>query len=322
MGTQSGQIPQFRSDLPAAMSTPMRKSWLRTNWLWLLGGFAVCMVLLISGIVMLVFGAIRGSDVAKAATAAAQSNAAVQQSLGAPIEEGFFVSGSINVTDSSGDADLSVPISGPKGKATVYVTGRKTAGAWDYSLMQAVIAGTGKRIDLLAATAPSAAAVSPVPQPAVPADSAVASADPPPSSVAPSSGLASDFIQSQDSTTSGIVAELTQATRSEGVLTIKVRFRNTSNKPGSVTFTHWNATAADDQNFYVTAGNKKYFMLQDADGTALSTNSTGNGVGANLDPGNTFVWWAKYPAPPVDVKKFNFMMPITTPFEDVPITDK
>jgi hypothetical protein len=41
-----------------------------------------------------------------------------------------------------------------------------------------------------------------------------------------------------------------------------------------------------------------------------------------LDPGKTYLWWAKYPAPPAEVKKINFMMPITSPFEDVPITDK
>jgi hypothetical protein len=133
---------------------------------------------------------------------------------------------------------------------------------------------------------------------------------------------AADVIQTQDANTDGIVAELTECRRSEGVLTIKIRFRNTSDKPGSLTFTHWNASGQDNPKFYVTAGNKKYFMLADSDGTVLSTNSTGNGVDANIIPGKTFLWWAKYPAPPADVKKINFMMPVASPFEDVPITDK
>ena len=133
---------------------------------------------------------------------------------------------------------------------------------------------------------------------------------------------AADVIQTQDANTDGIVAELTECRRSEGVLTIKIRFRNTSDKPGSLTFTHWNASGQDNPKFYVTAGNKKYFMLADSDGTVLSTNSTGNGVDANIAPGKTFLWWAKYPAPPADVKKINFMMPVASPFEDVPITDK
>ena len=139
---------------------------------------------------------------------------------------------------------------------------------------------------------------------------------------APPAAQAADVIQAQDANVDGIVAELTACQRSEGVLTIKIRFRNTSDKPGSLTFTHWNASGADNPKFYVTAGNKKYFILADSDGTVLSTNSTGNGVNADIAPGKTFLWWAKYPAPPADVKKINFMMPVTSPFEDVPITDK
>jgi hypothetical protein len=139
---------------------------------------------------------------------------------------------------------------------------------------------------------------------------------------APPAAQPSDVIQTQDANADGVVAEITQCRRSEGVLTIKVRFRNNSDKQRHLVFTNWNATAADNPKFYVTAGNKKYFLLADSDGTVLSTNSTGNGVDATLDPGKTFLWWGKYPAPPADVKKINFMMPVATPFDDVPITDK
>jgi hypothetical protein len=139
---------------------------------------------------------------------------------------------------------------------------------------------------------------------------------------APQVAQAADVIQTQDANTDGIVAEITECRRSEGVLTIKIRFRNNSEKPGTLTFTHWNAAGQDNPKFYVTAGNKKYFMLADSDGTVLSTNSTGNGVDASIAPGKTYLWWAKYPAPPADVKKINFMMPVASPFDDVPITDK
>jgi hypothetical protein len=139
---------------------------------------------------------------------------------------------------------------------------------------------------------------------------------------APPAAQSSDVIQTQDANVDGVVAEITQCRRSEGVLTIKVRFRNNSDKQKHLVITSWNATAFDNPKFYVTAGNKKYFLLADSDGTVLSTNSNGNGVDATLDPGKTFLWWGKYPAPPADVKKINFMMPVATPFDDVPITDK
>jgi hypothetical protein len=131
-------------------------------------------------------------------------------------------------------------------------------------------------------------------------------------------------IQTQDTTSQGVVAELTECRRQEGVLTIKVRFRNTSNKPSNLTLTHYMKSGEDDPKFYVTAGNKKFFMLKDSEGTYLTSNSVNDtfGVEVKLDPGQTFLWWAKYPAPSADVKKINFMMPVTPPFEDVPITDK
>ena len=128
-------------------------------------------------------------------------------------------------------------------------------------------------------------------------------------------------IQTQETTTSGIVAEFTECRRSEGVLTIKVRFRNNSTKQSHLKFTNWNAPG-DNEKFYVTADKKKYFMLKDSEGTYLSSNSASNPAELNLEPGQTFLWWAKYPAPSADVKKINFMMPVTPPFEDVPITDK
>jgi hypothetical protein len=128
-------------------------------------------------------------------------------------------------------------------------------------------------------------------------------------------------IQTQETNQEGLVAEFTECRRSENVLTIKVRFRNTSTKPSHLKFTNWNAPG-DNEKFYVTAGNKKYFMLKDSEGTYLSSNSASNPAELNLEPGQTFLWWAKYPAPSADVKKINFMMPVTPPFEDVPITDK
>lgn len=166
---------------------------------------------------------------------------------------------------------------------------------------------------------PSSAATAPAaPQASQPSAPLPASAALP----APSAAEQSSVIQTQDTNVEGVVGELTECQRSEGVLTVKVRFRNTSSKPGSLTFTHWNASGQDNPKFYVTAGDKKYFMLADSDGTVLSSNGTGNGVAADLDAGKTYLWWAKYPAPSAEAKKINFMTPLTAPFEDVPITDK
>lgn len=118
------------------------------------------------------------------------------------------------------------------------------------------------------------------------------------------------------------MAEFTECRRYEGVLNIKIRFHNTSNKP--INFRVLPTAGSDDYpRFFVTAGNKKYFILKDSEGTFLAVQPVNGIIGtATPEPGRSILWWAKYPAPPADVKKINYITPVTPPFEDVPITDK
>ena len=100
----------------------------------------------------------KSSDVYKEALARAKASPAVAEALGTPIKAGYFTSGNINVSGPSGDAELSIPISGPKGQATIYLEARKSAGEWAFSLLEVEIVETKERIDLLQAlTAPTSA---------------------------------------------------------------------------------------------------------------------------------------------------------------------
>jgi hypothetical protein len=340
MNTMPNQISHAAVS-PSFTPAPPRKGWFSRNWKWLVPTFLIVFFGLPLALIGTVFAAMKNSDVAKEALLRAQANPLLVQKLGRPIEAGWLVSGSINVSGASGDADLTVPISGPKGQGKIYVTAHKGAGAWDYQVMVAAIEGSNQRINLLSEATAGAEvpATPPIPQgqpaegtPSVetqPATPASQPADPPSASTsaaaaAPAADQAA-VIQSQETTAQGIVAEITECRRKEGVLTIKARFRNTSNKTAHLTLIRY-PPEGDHERFYVTAANKKYFILKDSDGINLSSNSVGNDVGnsvkLNLEPGQTFLWWAKYPAPSADVKKINFMMPVTPPFEDVPITDK
>jgi hypothetical protein len=82
-----------------------------------------------------------------------RASAAVSAALGTPIKEGFFTSGSVNVSGPSGKAELAIPISGPKGSATVYVEAAKSMGQWSFSKLVVAIEGgeegRNSRIDLL-----------------------------------------------------------------------------------------------------------------------------------------------------------------------------
>jgi len=117
----------------------------------------------------------------------------------------------------------------------------------------------------------------------------------------------------------GVVAEIVQCKRDSGVLSIRMRLRNTGDNEVSVSLIH----LGNYDQYYFTAGSKKYFVLRDSDKTPLATqiNASDSGVVVTIAKGGSYVWYAKYPAPPDDQKKINYYTPLTPPFEDIPITD-
>lgn len=127
-------------------------------------------------------------------------------------------------------------------------------------------------------------------------------------------------IQSQDINAPGFAADLIEAKRSDGVLSVKVRLKNTGAKAEHVKI----YTLTKIEAFYVQAEGKKYFVLRDTEKVPLATptDSYDGTLTPSVAPGASFTWWAKFPAPPANVKKFNFYWPLGAPFDDVPITDK
>jgi len=100
-------------------------------------------------IATIVFGAIKSSDAYKTALTKAKADPRVVSALGSPITDGFFVWGKTNVSGTSGQADMTVPISGPQGNGTIYFVASKFAGKWTFSKLMVEIEKTGKRIDLI-----------------------------------------------------------------------------------------------------------------------------------------------------------------------------
>ncbi len=134
---------------PAATNAlPPRPGWWSRNWKWciptgcltllgLIAAFAAC-------IVFFVFGLLKSTDVYQTALARAKANAEVQQALGTPIKEGWYLTGNTHVNGPSGSAD----ISGPNGSGTIYAVATKSAGEWSYSQLEVEIAATKNRIPL------------------------------------------------------------------------------------------------------------------------------------------------------------------------------
>lgn len=142
------------------MSTPpyplrpelMKKSWLERNPLWKIPLGCLTLILLFA-----VFGAIvvtvivtsfRSSEVYHQAWARTTQNTQVLARIGEPIKAAWFISGQLNVSGSTGNADLSIPISGPRGRGVIRAVARKN-GVWRFSCLEVDIAGQPEKIDLL-----------------------------------------------------------------------------------------------------------------------------------------------------------------------------
>jgi TPR repeat protein len=105
-------------------------------------------ILGIGGIGYFVFRSVRLSEAYRMAMAEAGRSRAVRDALGDPIEPGLLTTGTVGVTGPSGEADLRIPVSGPKGEGALYVRATKTAGAWTMTLLQFEGGGVA-RVDLL-----------------------------------------------------------------------------------------------------------------------------------------------------------------------------
>ena len=136
-----------------------KPNWWKRNWKWFVpvGCFTVVVLFMVfvGSILVIVFSAMKSTDVYKEALARAKADPAVIEALGSPIKEGFLMSGNTNVNGAAGESNLAIPISGPKGKGTIYVSANKALGQWNYSGLVVEIRQTHQRIDLLQKSAPS-----------------------------------------------------------------------------------------------------------------------------------------------------------------------
>ena len=135
------------------MNSPENKGWFGRNWKWFVPAGCLSIVVMVVAVaaagLYFIIGAIKSSDVYQEALAKARSNTAVVRELGEPIEAGWRISGTINVSNDSGNADVRIPVSGPKKSGAVYATAIKKQGKWDFSALEVEIEGVTKRINLL-----------------------------------------------------------------------------------------------------------------------------------------------------------------------------
>lgn len=137
------------------MSRVENSSWWCRHWKWFVPTVLVLLVMLGIGFVGLIFYGVsrvtKSSDVYQMALQKAKSNTEVSTAIGKPITEGWLTSGNISTNDASGSAELSIPISGPKGDARIYLSATKSVGKWTFNDLLVEIDVSDKRINLLQA---------------------------------------------------------------------------------------------------------------------------------------------------------------------------
>lgn len=135
------------------MNDMPRESWWTRNWKWFVPVGCMTTLLVfalgIAAMMYFVFGLLKSADVYVEAMQKARASSAVVAALGEPITEGLMPNGSIKTTGPSGEAQLAIPILGPKGEATVFLEARKSAGRWVFSTLEVELDADGRRIDLL-----------------------------------------------------------------------------------------------------------------------------------------------------------------------------
>lgn len=134
-------------------SEPPRRNWFQRNWKWFVPCGCLTLLALVATFILVVvvgaFAAIKSSEVVKDGLRRAQENPEVILALGEPVEDRWWVSGSINTTGPTGNADISIPLKGPKGKGTLYIVAYREAGEWTYQRLEVEVDGGSERINLL-----------------------------------------------------------------------------------------------------------------------------------------------------------------------------
>lgn len=137
---------------PVISPQPQSSNRVSGHWKWIIA--AVCLLALaivigIGGFVLMIAKLMKSSTVYTEALAKVQSSPAAAAALGAPIKDGFLFTGKISEEGSSGKANITIPVSGPKGSGHLSVYATESDGEWHFNHLTLLVNQTDQRLDLL-----------------------------------------------------------------------------------------------------------------------------------------------------------------------------
>ena len=115
-----------------------RRNWTRAN---IAAGVAViaASLLLVGAIGYGATSMFKDTDVYRLSLALVKSDKSVQLALGDPIKTGWLTTGSITLTGSGGNAELSIPISGSRNSAVVHSRATRAGGVWTIDRLSVLV---------------------------------------------------------------------------------------------------------------------------------------------------------------------------------------
>lgn len=135
----------------------MKRNWLERNAGWKIPLGLLTLLFLVAVFVVvlmtIIVSSFRNSDVYQQAMAKVVENQQVRELIGEPIKAAWLISGQMNVAGSTGHANLSIPISGPRGKGLIRAVADKS-GIWRFTYLQVSVDGRAENIDLLSIQPP------------------------------------------------------------------------------------------------------------------------------------------------------------------------
>ena len=131
--------------------------------------------------------------------------------------------------------------------------------------------------------------------------------------------FAQNVIATADGETTGIRIDITELSRTSGeTVTLKFRLVNESGESANPNQMLGVAGGNDIKEVHLidAAGKKKYLVIKDSDGKCVCTGD----LDSQLDSGKSINLWARFPAPPAEVKEVSVVFPNFIP-ADAPIAD-
>jgi hypothetical protein len=136
-----------------------QRSWFGRNWKWLVPfgclGSLLTAAACAAVIFWVVMGFLQSSWAYTEGVNLAMHDQQVIDQLGQPIEASRIPFGSIDVSGSSGNADVSIGLTGAKNKGTLHIVARKQDDQWEFVRAEVEVNGQEQKINLLSDMAES-----------------------------------------------------------------------------------------------------------------------------------------------------------------------